>query len=167
MAIEVIVQDARAAADGAVPTARRFCDWANAAAAAADAAGVPADARLTVRVVDPGESRMLNARYRGKNKPADVLSFHYPRDDLYMLTGAKPVLGDLVMCAESVISQARDRRRRAEHHWAHLTMHGVLHLLGYGHDTEPRRHEMEDLEIRLLRAFNIGDPYTPTPVLSD
>ena len=160
MPLEVILQDARAAADAvALPAPRRFAGWAN---AADTVAANPARARLTVRVVDATESRRLNARYRGKDRPTNVLSFGYEDDAIYSLTDTRPLLGDLVMCAEVVRREARAMRRGEQDHWAHLTIHGVLHLMGYDHDTEPRRREMEAIEIKLLQTLAIGNPYTQT-----
>ena len=113
------------------------------------------DAELTVRLVDREESRQLNATYRGKDSPTNVLSFpaEVPAEvDL-------PLLGDIVICAPLVDEEARQQGKAAEAHWAHLTIHGILHLLGYEHQEEQQAADMEALEVRLLAAMEIGDPY--------
>jgi len=113
------------------------------------------DAELTIRLVDSEESRQLNATYRGKDSPTNVLSFpaEVPAEvDL-------PLLGDIVICAPLVDEEARQQGKSAEAHWAHLTIHGILHLLGYDHQEEKQAADMEALEVRLLAAIEIGNPY--------
>ena len=156
MTIEVVIQDARAGGnDAALPALARFAEWVNSVIAL----GKPLQGRVTVRVVDAAESRRLNARYRGKDKPTNVLSFHYDDAALYRATKSPPLLGDLVMCAETLQYEAQNRQRRLHEHWAHLTIHGMLHLLGYDHDTAARAQEMERLEVRSLAMLGIGNPY--------
>ena len=147
MAIEVDVQFA-AASDGQ-PEAADFRRWAVAALGGRD------DAELAVRVVDLEESRRLNERYRGKDAPTNVLSFPAeppPGVDL-------PLLGDIVICAPLVEQEAREQHKSVEDHWAHLTVHGVLHLLGHDHRTDDEASDMEALETRILTGLGLADPW--------
>ena len=113
------------------------------------------DAELTVRVVDRAESRRLNRTFRGKDRATNVLSF--PSD----LPAAieLPLLGDIVVCAPLVAEEATAQGKPMAAHWAHLVIHGVLHLLGYDHQDEEEAGRMEALEISLLAGFGIADPY--------
>jgi probable rRNA maturation factor len=106
-------------------------------------------------VVGAAESRRLNARYRGKDKPTNVLSFPpapLPAGDL------RP-LGDLVICAQVVRSEARQQRKPLEAHWAHLVVHGALHLIGYDHEREAEAKRMERREVAVLRRLGYANPY--------
>jgi len=107
-------------------------------------------AKLTIRIVNRRESQSLNHKYRHKNHPTNILSFPDGEDNY---------LGDLVMCAPIVTKEARIHQKNALHHWAHLTIHGVLHLLGYDHHTQTSARKMESLEIKLLKKLNISNPY--------
>jgi probable rRNA maturation factor len=142
------------------PPARAIAAWAGAAVGRHAAGG-----ELGVRVVGPGESRRLNARYRGKDKPTNVLSF--PPAPLPAAApairsrrrGAPRPLGDLVICAQVVRSEAREQRKPLEAHWAHLVVHGALHLIGYDHEREAQARRMERREIALLRRLGFANPY--------
>lgn len=114
-----------------------------------------ASAELTIRLVDFEESRRLNARYRGMDKPTNVLSFPADLPDEIEL----PLLGDIVICAPLVAREAAARPMRSEDHWAHLTIHGLLHLLGHDHQDAEEAQKMEALEASLLRQLGIADPY--------
>ena len=155
MTVEVTVQDARESADDEVPPSSSFTRWANLAAA-----DITGPSSLTIRVVDEEESRQLNRRYRGKDKPTNVLSFSYGDDQLPDTIDAGHLLGDLVICASVVSREAEESRQLLDDHWAHLTIHGVLHLLGYDHDTPQHADEMESIEIQLLHTLNIQNPYS-------
>ena len=117
---------------------------------------------IAVRVVAPRESRKLNKQWRGKDKPTNVLSF--PAADLQSSRahggmGAVP-LGDLVICADVVREEAERDGKRVDAHWAHMVIHGALHLAGYDHETGERdRLKMERREIAVLRSFGYGNPY--------
>jgi probable rRNA maturation factor len=114
-----------------------------------------AGGELGVRVVGSAESRRLNARYRGKDKPTNVLSFPpapLPGGDL------RP-LGDLVICAQVVRSEARRQGKLLEAHWAHLVVHGALHLIGYDHEREAEAKRMERREVAVLRRLGFANPY--------
>ncbi|MEA5446456.1 rRNA maturation RNase YbeY [Gammaproteobacteria bacterium AB-CW1] len=110
---------------------------------------------LAIRVVESGESQALNAHWRDRDRPTNVLSF--PGDDLPALPWRH--LGDLVICAEVVAREAAEQGKRPEAHWAHMVVHGVLHLLGYDHQEEPEAEAMEALEIRILSEMGYPDPY--------
>lgn len=110
-----------------------------------------------LRIVDSDEIRQLNAQYRDKPGATNVLSFPL---DAPIEDGSR-LLGDLVICAEVVATEAVQQHKRASDHWAHLVIHGTLHLLGYDHVEEADAERMEDLERDLLRQFGISDPYQP------
>ncbi|MEH6650211.1 MAG: rRNA maturation RNase YbeY [Motiliproteus sp.] len=115
---------------------------------------------LCIRIVDDGESRQLNNDYRGKDKPTNVLSFPFeapPGIDLHLL-GDLP-LGDLVICAPVVAREALEQHKPLQHHWAHMVVHGTLHLLGYDHISEQQAQQMEPLETLILARLDIADPY--------
>ncbi|MBI3375770.1 MAG: rRNA maturation RNase YbeY [Betaproteobacteria bacterium] len=136
-----------------IPVAARFRAWARAAARA--------PATLTIRLVTSGEARALNAAYRGANYVPNVLSFSYARR---RATESAPLLcGDIVLCPSVVAREARKQGKRLEAHFAHLTVHGVLHLLGYGHARTRAAARMERAEVRILRALGFADPYRAAP----
>jgi probable rRNA maturation factor len=117
---------------------------------------------IAVRVVGKGESRELNRLWRGKDKPTNVLSFPAPeRSKRGMPVDAYLPLGDLVICADVVRREAQRDGKPVSAHWAHMVVHGALHLAGYDHETGTRdRLRMERREIAVLRTFGIGNPYT-------
>lgn len=110
---------------------------------------------VVVRVVDESESQQLNADYRGKDQPTNVLSFPFDVPE------GIPVdhLGDLVICATVVQREALEQSKRAEDHWAHMLIHGVLHLKGYDHIEDREAEEMETIEVSLLQKLSISNPY--------
>lgn len=113
---------------------------------------------VAVRVVGAAESRRLNSRYRGKDKPTNVLSF--PAAELPSEPrGVALPLGDLVICAQVVRAEALEQGKPLRAHWAHLVVHGALHLLGYDHEHEPDARRMERREIAVLRALGFANPY--------
>jgi len=112
-------------------------------------------AELSIRIVDADEGRTLNRDYRGKDYATNVLSF--PAE---LPPGAPlPLIGDLAICASVVQREAAEQGKLPREHWAHLTVHGVLHLLGYDHIEEAEAERMESLETRILKGLGIGDPY--------
>jgi probable rRNA maturation factor len=129
-----------------IPAAVSLRRWAQAAIGRARGA-------LTIRVVGEDESRALNRRYRGKDKPTNVLSFPAPASP------AEPLLGDLVICAPVVTREAREQSKTARAHWAHMVVHGCLHLLDYDHENERDARRMESRERELLAGFGFADPY--------
>jgi len=110
---------------------------------------------ITVRIVDIEESQNLNRTYRGKDKPTNVLSFPFESPPGVEL----PLLGDLVICAPVVSDEAKQQNKPLMHHWAHMIIHGTLHLLGYDHISDTEAEQMENLEIQLLAKLDIDDPY--------
>jgi probable rRNA maturation factor len=113
------------------------------------------DVELVVRIVDEAEMTALNQRYRGKSGATNVLSFPYEP-----LPGVSSgLLGDVVVCAPVVAEEAIRQGKSLEAHWAHLVMHGVLHLQGYDHHHERDANRMEALETRLLAGLGFADPY--------
>jgi len=132
-----------------LPDEEQFEAWVTAALRRSE------DAELTVRLVDREESRQLNSQYRGKDQPTNVLSF--PAD---LPPGIElPLLGDVVICAPLVAEEAEAQSKAVESHWAHLVIHGVLHLMGYDHQAEKEAEEMESLEVELLDSLGIANPY--------
>ena len=141
-----------------------MAEWAGAAIGHRAAGG-----ELGIRVVGSAESRRLNARYRGKDKPTNVLSFP-PAPLPRPLSGgpaprnrqsgaaARP-LGDLVICAQVVRSEAREQEKPLQAHWAHLVVHGALHLIGYDHERDAEAKRMERREIAILRRLGFANPY--------
>lgn len=113
-------------------------------------------AEISVRIVDEIESAALNARYRNRPNPTNVLSFpaHLPANI------PVPLLGDIVICAPVVIREAREQRKSPDAHWAHMLVHGVLHLLGYDHVDDRDAAVMEALETEVLVAMAFPPPYT-------
>jgi probable rRNA maturation factor len=109
------------------------------------------DARVTLRIVDGREARALNRRYRHRDRATNVLTFVY--DDGASLTG------DIVLCAPVVCKEARAQRKSLAAHYAHLVIHGMLHLQGYDHERDDDAARMEAREVALLRDLGYGDPY--------
>ena len=114
-----------------------------------------AESELTIRVVETSESQQLNSDYRDKAKPTNVLSFPFEAPAHIEL----PLLGDLIICAEVVNNEAQQQQKQPESHWAHMVIHGTLHLLGYDHINDDDAEEMEALEIEFLADLGIKNPY--------
>jgi len=110
---------------------------------------------LTLRIVGETESQQLNGIYRNKNTPTNVLSFPFDAAPDFAI----PYLGDLVVCAKVVQREAAEQGKKLNHHWAHMVIHGCLHLLGYDHIKNQDADEMEALERTILAQLNIPDPY--------
>jgi len=113
------------------------------------------DGELGIRIVGSAESRALNLRYRGKPAPTNVLSF-----PMTAASGpAQALLGDIVVCAPLVDREAREQGKTLRAHWAHMVIHGTLHLLGFDHERATDARRMESRERRLLARLGIADPY--------
>ena len=113
------------------------------------------NAEVTVRVVDELESQELNRDYRGKDKPTNVLSFPFeapPGIDI-------DLLGDLIICKQVVEREAIEQNKPLISHWAHMVVHGCLHLLGYDHIEDQEAEEMESLETEIMKSMGYSDPY--------
>jgi probable rRNA maturation factor len=141
----------RATAAAGVPSRATLAAWARAALAGVRRHQVA----VTIRVVGKNESKSLNSRFRGKQKPTNVLSFPFEpppgtRSDL---------LGDVVICADVVRREAGEQGKTARAHWAHMVVHGIMHLRGYDHETSEDAAVMEAREVRVLRALGFPNPY--------
>lgn len=136
-----------------VPAAASFRRWI-----AAALAGVVRSGGGTVRVVDESESAALNEAYRGKRGPTNVLSFTFDPPPGW----AVDYLGDLVICAPVVLREAQEQGKSARAHFAHLAVHGSLHLLGYDHQNAAEAQQMESCEIRIMNHLGFSDPYQDT-----
>jgi probable rRNA maturation factor len=119
---------------------------------------------VSVRLVGPAESRKLNAHYRGKDYATNVLSF--PASPLAVapalvsaMTEAAHPLGDLVICPQVLRTEAREQRKTLRAHWAHLVVHGALHLIGYDHEGDADARRMERREVAVLRRLGFANPY--------
>lgn len=124
-----------------------------------------AEKEITVRIVDDAEIQQLNQQYRGKDKTTNVLSFPFEMPELVLPDGAhidesmSNFLGDIVICAQVVKLESEEQNKLLGHHWAHMLIHGTLHLLGYDHIDDQEAEEMEGIEIAILQKLAIDDPY--------
>jgi probable rRNA maturation factor len=137
-----------------LPSPASFRQWV---AAALRGARRRKPAEVAIRIVDTDEGQALNRDYRGKDYATNVLSFPAelpPGVDL-------PLIGDLAICAPVVAREANEQGKKPRDHWAHLTVHGTLHLLGYDHIENAQAEAMEALETRILAGLGIADPYAP------
>lgn len=130
-----------------VPTPARIRQWARAA--------LGSDAHVTIRIVGQTEGRLLNLSYRNKDYATNVLTFVF-RD-------APPFEGDIALCAPVITREARTQRKTVSAHYAHMVMHGLLHLQGYDHENDKDAATMERRERTLLARFGYPDPYRPAP----
>lgn len=145
-----VVVDLQIAYEGVVPEEAQFQKWVEAALQEIDD-----DCELSIRLVAREESAELNTNYRGKDNATNVLSFPFESP----IKIEPRLLGDLVVCVPVVEQEAADQNKDKSHHWAHLVIHGCLHLLGYDHVEDDEAEEMESLEINILHTLNIADPY--------
>ena len=113
------------------------------------------NAELTIRIVDTEESHQLNHEYRGKDKPTNVLSFPFEAPPGIEFD----LLGDLIICRQVVEKEAEEQNKPLLAHWAHMVVHGSLHLLGYDHIEDDEAEEMESLETEIMQAMGYEDPY--------
>jgi probable rRNA maturation factor len=120
-------------------------------------AAVGQGAAACLRIVGSAESRRLDREYRGKDRPTNVLSFPSSPEER-VATG---ILGDLVICAPVVAREAREQRKTLRAHWAHMVVHGTLHLLDYDHESTRDARTMEALEVEILHGLGFHDPYRP------
>jgi len=142
----------RAAEDRTVPDDA----FIESAVAAALDARIDEPAELCLRIVDVEEIRELNARYRGRDKATNVLSFTYAHP-----AEAGMLLGDLAICAAVVAEEAAEQGKSPLAHWAHMLVHGTLHLLGHDHIGDHEAAEMEGIEREILARLGFSDPYRP------
>jgi len=140
-----------------VPAESLFQAWAQAAWLGEE------PSEVTIRIVDIEESQALNHQYRGKDKPTNVLSFPFEAPAGITV----PLAGDLVICAPVVEHEAEEQHKAPVTHWAHMVIHGMLHLQGYDHIDDEEAEAMEALEIRLLAQFGFGNPYEAEETVKD
>lgn len=139
--------------NGQQPDDPDICRWA-----AAAYLGNDSDTEMTVRIVDEAESAQLNQTYRHKSGPTNVLSFPFETPPGIEL----PLLGDLVICAPVVEQEANAQNKTTKAHWAHMVVHGSLHLQGYDHIEAQQAEQMEALEIDILTRLGFSNPYELT-----
>ena len=138
-----------------IPAAVSFRKWV-----AAALAGRIREADLAIRIVGSKEGRSLNHHYRGKDYATNVLSFPAELPEGLPKGVKLPLLGDLVLCAPVIAKEAAAQGKPAAAHYAHLTVHGVLHLLGWNHEDTREAECMEQLEREILAGLGLPDPYT-------
>lgn len=143
-AIKLAVQYASKALQ--LPTKKQFRHWAKVA--------LRVDTEVTIRIVDEAEGRELNKAYRGKDYATNVLTFP--------LTEVPHLMGDIIICAPIVVTEALTQNKSLEAHYAHLTVHGILHLHGYDHEIEAQAELMESLETAILVKLGYANPYLIT-----
>jgi metalloprotein, YbeY family len=136
--------------ESGLPTVEQIEQWATAAVQPQSD-----EVEMTVRIVDEAESHALNLNYRGKDRPTNVLSFPFECPDEVEL----PLLGDLVICRQVVEREAQEQDKPVMAHWAHMVVHGSLHLLGYDHIEDVEAEEMESLETQIMTGLGFADPY--------
>ncbi len=129
-----------------LPTSSQFRKWAKNA--------LRVDTEVTIRIVDKAEGRELNKTYRGKDYATNVLTFP--------LTEEPHLIGDIIICAPVVEAEAKAQNKSLEAHYAHLTVHGILHLHGYDHETEAQAELMEGLETAIVTKLGYANPYLIT-----
>ena len=151
----------------AIPTENDFIQWLDQVFSELNIA----DKEVTIRVVDEAESQQLNNQYRAKDYPTNVLSFPFEMPELFGFEQEDSehpeppaaeifsLLGDLVICAPVVAREAEQQGKAVLHHWAHMVVHGTLHLLGYDHINDDEAEHMEALERQILAKLAIDDPY--------
>jgi probable rRNA maturation factor len=130
-------------ANDRLPSRQRMKSWAQAA--------LLADAEVTLRLVGGREGRKLNRAFRGRDCATNVLTFAYPE--------LEPLCGDIVLCAPVIAKEARDQRKPIDAHYAHLVVHGMLHLQGYDHENNDDAGVMETLEAEIVMKLGYADPY--------
>ena len=130
-------------ANGSLPSRQRLRSWAKAA--------LLTDAQVTLRLVGAREGRALNRDFRGKDYATNVLTFAYHDN--------RPLAGDIVLCAPVIAKEARKQRKPVDAHFAHLVVHGMLHLQGYDHEKDNDARVMEALEAELVAKLGYADPY--------
>jgi len=170
MAVQMDIQIAEDLSDSTEepPPSSQLINWAQ----AAWQGNVVDEPVISLRIVSPAESQQLNNDYRGKNKPTNVLSFPMQMDDVFtqlqdMLDDEQEdenltpesILGDLVICADVVAQEAHLQAKSSDAHWAHMVVHGMLHLQGYDHIEDEDAQQMEQLETQIMQSLGFVDPY--------
>ena len=119
----------------------------------------PRVGEITIVLSDNAQVKVLNREYRGKNKPTNVLSFPAELPEGLPAQVRQSQLGDLLICAPVVEREASEQKKLEDDHWAHLTIHGILHLMGYDHEQPDEAVVMESLETEILKKIGVSDPY--------
>lgn len=153
--VKCYLQVALAENDGHLPARTDFKQWLQAAWLRPKQ-----QAEVTLRLVDLAEGQSLNRDYRGKDYATNVLTFGYDDADLPVQI---PLQGDLVFCHAVVVREALEQNKTVRDHYAHLTVHGMLHLQGYDHEQEAEAEAMEQLERQILARLGLADPYAEPP----
>jgi probable rRNA maturation factor len=138
-----------------VPSRGQFVRWIDAVQAPDGKRGCAIRSIVFIRVVGLARSRSLNSRYRRKHRATNVLSFA----GAGRLPNGKRLLGELVICAPVVAAEARSQKKPIDAHWAHMTVHGVLHLLGFDHEVAADAAKMESKEVQILDRLGFSNPY--------
>jgi len=149
MKADIDIQYVSKAAD--LPNPEMINSWVNAALQSID----EPNPELTIRIVDEVEAQELNEKWRQRSYPTNVLSFPFESPPGINI----PLLGDIIICAAVVKREAAEQQKYVESHWAHLIIHGCLHLLGYDHIDDSEANIMENLEIDILHSLGYSNPY--------
>ncbi|MGO2499321.1 MAG: rRNA maturation RNase YbeY [Vibrio litoralis] len=149
MAIELDLQIAVEETTG-LPTEAQLQQWLESAITL-----FQPQAEVTIRIVENEESQQLNRDYRGKDKPTNVLSFPFEAPPGIEID----LLGDLIICKQVVEAEAKEQSKPLSAHWAHMVVHGSLHLLGYDHIEDEEAEEMESIETEIMQKLGFDDPY--------
>ena len=152
MTLDLDIQ--RMISDPELPSDEQFETWVD---LALKEGGRENNSQLAIRIVDEDEGKKLNEQWRHKEGPTNVLSFSMSGLDLI----APEILGDIVICAPVVAKEAEEQSKALLLHWAHMVIHGVLHLIGYDHNTETDAKKMESLEVKIMKQLGFPDPYQP------
>lgn len=155
-----LIVEVRSSVRRGAPSIARIARWARAATGARGRG-----AEIAVRIVGAAEGRRLNLLWRGRDYPTNVLAF--PAPPRTRGGRAKKALGDIVICAPVVAREAREQRKAVDHHWAHLVVHGVLHLLGHDHERDRDAARMERRERQILAQLGVADPYKISSSVSE
>jgi len=115
---------------------------------------------VLIRIVEKKEIKFLNFKFRNKNYTTNILSFSYINDKIIKSN----YIGDLVICGKIIEQEANEQKKELESHWAHITIHGILHLLGYDHTNLKKQSRMETLEIKIMKSLNYKNPYTTSNI---
>ena len=149
--VDVTISEDIASADDEVPEPASIQSWA----VAAYLNNADDDAFISILVTSAQETQQLNKQYRAKDKPTNVLSFPMQLPDEVGMN----MLGDIVLCASVIDEEARSQSKSESAHWAHMVVHGMLHLQGYDHIDDREAGEMEKLEIEILHSLGFDNPY--------
>jgi len=152
--MSVIVELVNESAEPAVPSQAEFEGWSDAVLKELKQSEQAFE--LGIRLVSENESAELNQNFRNKQGPTNVLSFTY--SDI-LPEAQQNLLGDLAICSQVVIREAQEQHKTAQAHWAHMTIHGMLHLLGHDHQDDIQAESMETLECNILLKLGYPQPY--------